>query len=75
MNFFIPKDTTFLRFLKKRHATFKEIAQVLLDFSKSFARFDFYNKKAKAIEHEADDETHEIIQWLYKSFITPDCRL
>ncbi len=71
MNFFLPKDRTFLQFLEKRHATLKAMASVLSDFSKSFSRFDYYGKKAKDLEHEADGQTHEIIQWLYKSFITP----
>lgn len=47
------------------------MAQVLLDFSKTFARFNSYNTKAQTLEHEADEQTHEMIQWLYKSFITP----
>jgi predicted phosphate transport protein (TIGR00153 family) len=48
-----------------------EITAVFQEFAAKFRDFDHYWHKSKEIEHKADVITHDIINLLNKSFITP----
>lgn len=71
MKFFFPKQSALFDFLKEMEQEHKEIVSLLVEFGNNFNNFEAYSKKAKDIEHRADEKTHTIIDWLNKTFITP----
>ncbi len=71
MRFFFPKQSPLFSFLKEIEKEHKEMVSLLVDFGNNFNNFEIYSKKAKDIEHKADEKTHAAIDWLNKTFITP----
>lgn len=71
MRFFMPKQIIFYDLLLKVSKTLQEMADLFAEFTRNFKNFGEYVKKAKDLEHKADSETHEIIEKLNKTFITP----
>lgn len=71
MSFFIPKDSTFFVYLKSSGQNVLAISQVLTTVSKSFTNLPAFSRKAKKIEHQADEGTHEVARYLNRTFITP----
>lgn len=71
MKFFHPKQAVFFRLFKDMADSLKSIAQLYYDFAQNFTDFENYAKKAKELEHEADEKAHKIIAHLNKTFITP----
>jgi uncharacterized protein len=67
----LPKQNLFFILFKDVSTDLQNIAALLNDFSRNFSDFEGYAKKAKDIEHHADQKTHDIISGLNKTFITP----
>lgn len=71
MSFFLPKQPAFAKYFKEMSQMAKEIADLLGDFTSNLDNFEHYSRKAREIEHQADNKTHEIIIALNTTFITP----
>src|SRR5438128_1860436 len=71
MNFFLPKQSVFFDDLNQLNRHLQSIVRLFADFAQNFNSFETYAQKAKAIEHDGDAKTHEIIDKLNKTFITP----
>lgn len=71
MKSLFPKQIAFFDLLKALGYQSKEIASLLAEFFGNFKDFETYAKRAKDIEHEADKKSHEIVEKLNKTFITP----
>lgn len=71
MNFFLPKQSVFFDDLNLLNGHLQSIVRLFVEFAKEFRNFEGYAKKAKDIEHLGDAKTHEIIDKLNKTFITP----
>src|SRR5437870_884047 len=71
MNFFLPKQSVFFDDLNLLNSHLQRIVKLFAQFAAEFKDFDVYAKKAKEIEHDGDAKTHEIIDNLNKTFITP----
>lgn len=71
MKFILPKEPAFYEHFKKMSACLTEITSVFQEFSARYRDFDHYWQRSKEIEHKADVITHDIINLLNKSFITP----
>lgn len=71
MRFFLPRENDFFTLFKKINSAQNEIAGLLKELSNNFSDGEEYQKRAKEIEHKADTVTHEIINKLNRTFITP----
>ncbi len=71
MNFFLPKQSVFFDDLNLLNKHIQSIVRLFAEFAHEFKDFDGYAQKAKAIEHDGDAKTHDIIEKLNKTFITP----
>lgn len=71
MNFFLPKQSIFFVLFKDLNNHLKEISELFVKFVASFENFEEYAQRAREIEHRADEKTHEIIEKINKTFITP----
>ena len=71
MNFFLPKQSVFFDDLNLLNTYLQKMVRLFADFAKNFNDFEAYVQKAKDIEHQGDAKTHEIIEKLNKTFITP----
>jgi uncharacterized protein len=67
----LPKQNQFFVLFKGVSSDLKNIAALFSDFSARFDDFAGYAEKAKALEHSADQKTHDIVNALNKTFITP----
>lgn len=71
MKFFLPSQPVFFELLLDVCANLKKIAALFAELAANFSDFEEYSRRAKEIEHEGDKKTHEIIDKLNKTFITP----
>lgn len=71
MSLFLPKQTIFFDHLKEMADRVKEMVALLVEFGEKFQDIDTFALRAKDLEHKADAKTHEITDWLNKTFITP----
>jgi len=71
MKFILPKEPAFYENFQKMSGAMTEIIAVFQEFVAKYRDFDHYWHKSKEIEHKADGITHDIINLLNKSFITP----
>jgi predicted phosphate transport protein (TIGR00153 family) len=71
MKFLLPKAPAFAEHFQEMSLCLTEIAAVFQEFSVEFRDFERYWQKSKEIEHKADEITHQIINLINKSFITP----
>ncbi|MCX6566725.1 MAG: DUF47 family protein [Candidatus Aminicenantes bacterium] len=71
MKFLLPKAPAFSEHFQEMSLCLAEIASVFQEFSVEFRDFEKYWLKSKDIEHKADEITHQIINLINKSFITP----
>lgn len=68
---FIPKDEKFFQLFKEMTKNIIEGAKLLKDMLDNFENPAESQRKIKDMEHKGDSITHEIIQKLNKTFITP----
>lgn len=66
-----PKDINFYDLFERGAGKVHEGAQALGDLVKDFTNVPLKAKRIKDIEHEADLITHETIEKLNKTFVTP----
>lgn len=71
LRFLLPKQPIFFELFSQLSDCLEEMALLFKEFAVSFRDFENYSKRAKEIEHRADTKTHEIIERLNKTFITP----
>lgn len=71
MKALFPKQIAFFDLLKELSDQSERIAALLAEFFGNFKDFEAFANRAKAIEHEADKKSHEIVEKLNKTFITP----
>ena len=71
MKFFLPKEPAFRENFEAMSCCLREITAVFQEFAEKYRDFDHYWQRSKEIEHKADEITHDIINLLNKSFITP----
>jgi len=67
----IPKEERFFQLFKDMTANIIEGAKLLKEMLDTFENPGEMQKKIKDIEHKGDSITHEIIQKLNKTFVTP----
>lgn len=68
---FLPKQNIFFELLKDLAKFQVEIAFLLREFAKEFKDFSTFSQKAREIEHRADLKTHELVDKINKTFVTP----
>lgn len=71
MGFFLPKQVAFFDLMIQVSDSLIDMVELLDEFNKDFKDFEKYSVRAKEIESQADQKTHEIIDQLNKTFITP----
>lgn len=71
MRFLLPKQSVFFELFSAVGTDLLKISVTLKEFSGDFHDFKKYAECAEKIEHEADIKTHEIIDQLNTSFVTP----
>ncbi len=71
MKFLLPKAPAFAEHFQEMSLCLTEMTAVFRDFTSEFRDFEKYWLKSKDIEHKADEITHQIINLINKSFITP----
>lgn len=71
MGLFLPKQVAFFDLMGEVGDRLIDMVELLDEFSKDVKNFEGYSVRAKDIEHAADEKTHEIIDKLNKTFITP----
>lgn len=71
MQFFLPKQVIFFDLFKQVSQSLKEIVILFGELANNFNDFESYAQRAEEIEHRGDEKTHEIIDKLNKTFITP----
>jgi len=67
----IPKDEGFFDLFDQMGARIAKSASVLDQLFTEPNRIDFYSTQIKLIEREADEITHEVMNRLDRSFVTP----
>ena len=67
----IPKDTKFFAMFKEMTWNIIEGAELLKDLMDNFEDPVGSQRRIKDVEHKGDQQTHDIIKKLNKSFITP----
>ncbi len=67
----IPKEEKFFILFQEMTKLLIEGAQYLKELTENYDKIQELQKKIKDVEHEGDKKTHEIIQKLNKTFITP----
>ncbi|MCX8084178.1 MAG: DUF47 family protein [Calditerrivibrio sp.] len=67
----IPKEEKFFLLFQDMTKLLIEGAHLLKELTENFAEIEHFQKRIKEVEHEGDKKTHEIIQKLNKTFITP----
>jgi predicted phosphate transport protein (TIGR00153 family) len=67
----MPKQIDFFKSLDQLNAHLQSIVSLFAEFAEQFNEFENFTKRAKEIEHLGDSQTHEIINKLNQTFITP----
>ncbi len=69
--FFTPRDTEFYDLFEKGTANLVVAAERLVDFFEHYENVEARARELKALEHQGDVITHEIIARVHRSFVTP----
>jgi len=67
----IPRDMEFYDLFEKETANLVVAGQKLVDFFDKYENVETKAKELKALEHQGDIITHEIIARVHRSFVTP----
>jgi len=67
----IPKEEKFFEMLQKASDNLSATANEFQNFLENYAEIDHRVKKLKDLEHEGDILTHEIMDKLNRTFVTP----
>jgi predicted phosphate transport protein (TIGR00153 family) len=68
---FIPRDMEFYDLFEEETKNLVVAAEKLVDFFENFENVEQKAKELKALEHQGDVITHEIIARVHRSFVTP----
>lgn len=68
---FMPRETSFFEFFERHAATTVRGCRELLDLTNESKDFEAGARRIKDIEHEADSITHDCVEALHRTFITP----
>jgi len=71
MKFLLPKEPAFYEHFQEMSLCLTDITAIFQEFTANFRDYDKYWQRAKDVEHKADHITHQIINLINKSFITP----
>lgn len=71
LRFLLPKQSAFFELFQQLSHFQKEMASLLKEFADSFEDLEGFAARAHDLEFRADEKTHEIIDTLNKTFITP----
>ena len=71
LNRLMPRETSFFEFFERHAATTVRGCHELLDMANSGTDFEARARRIKDIEHEADSITHQCVEALHRTFITP----
>ena len=67
----MPREVAFFDYFERQSDKILEGCRALLDLLENYGDVTEKAKRIKAIEHEGDTITHECIEQLHKTFITP----
>ena len=67
----MPRETSFFEFFERHAATTVRGCRELLDLTNAGRDFEARARSIKDIEHEADSITHDCVEALHRTFITP----
>ncbi|HEX6032532.1 MAG TPA: DUF47 family protein [Tepidiformaceae bacterium] len=67
----MPRETSFFEFFERHAATTVRGCRELLDLANTGKDFEARARRIKDIEHEADSITHDCVEALHRTFITP----
>lgn len=67
----LPRETDFFEFFERHAATTVRGSRELLELVTESRDFEARARRIKDIEHEADSITHDCVEALHKTFITP----
>jgi predicted phosphate transport protein (TIGR00153 family) len=70
-DFLIPKEYGFFEVFDKHASTLVEGAEILVEMLENFTDIPVKARKLKEAEHRADEITHNTLEMLHKTFITP----
>jgi predicted phosphate transport protein (TIGR00153 family) len=68
---FMPRETNFFDYFERHAATTVRGCRELVDLTKAGTDYEARATRIKDIEHEADSITHDCVEALHKTFITP----
>jgi uncharacterized protein len=68
---FIPRDMEFYDLFEEETKNLVVAAEKLVDFFENYENVEEKAKELKALEHQGDVITHEIIARVHRSFVTP----
>ncbi len=66
-----PREEDFFKLFRRQSAFAKQAANLLHEMAERFDNLEERARALKAVEHEADQVTHELMARLNKTFITP----
>ena len=67
----MPRENDFFDYFERHAATTLTGCRELLDLAIAGSEFEARAKRIKDLEHEADSITHDCVEALHKTFITP----
>jgi predicted phosphate transport protein (TIGR00153 family) len=67
----LPRQTNFFDFFEQHAAITVEAGAELAKLSRDGANLDEIARRIKSLEHQADEVTHQCMETLHKTFITP----
>jgi hypothetical protein len=67
----LPRDTSFFDHFEKHAALTVEGCREFLSLASTGANIEAKAKRIKEVEHQTDEITHECVEALHKTFITP----
>lgn len=67
----MPRETNFFDYFERHAATTVRGARELLELATMGSDFEARARRIKDLEHEADSITHDCVEALHKTFITP----
>ncbi len=67
----MPRETNFFDYFERHAATTVQGCRELLDLATTGGDFEARAKRIKDLEHEADSITHDCMEALHKTYITP----
>ncbi|HET9581942.1 MAG TPA: DUF47 domain-containing protein [Gemmatimonadota bacterium] len=67
----MPRETNFFDYFERHAATTVKGCRELLELATSADQFEVRARRIKDLEHEADSITHDCVEALHKTFITP----